>query len=74
MYVERMRQDWQHTAFATAYLLEVNRGKKGRPIKPEDLNPMEAGGKTKKSGGIPLNSPEGFQALYAISQQCQPRR
>jgi hypothetical protein len=74
MYTERLRQDGQHTAFITAYLIEVNRSsKKTKQVRPEDLNPMEVGNKGSKGKGIPLNSEEGFLALYQIAKLCQRR-
>jgi hypothetical protein len=71
MYVERLRQDWQHTSFQVAALLEVNRDpKKGSKVLPDSLNPMEQGSTNSKvvKKGIPLNTPEGFAALQQVSQ------
>lgn len=73
MWSERMRQDWQHTSTIAAYLIEVNRTSKGKKVTPDDLNPMEAGGK-KRSAGIPLNSPEGFAALKSVASQWRPKQ
>lgn len=72
MWAERMRKDWQHTSFIAAYLIEVNRGKKGRPVEPDSLNPMESPhGSSGK--GVPLHSPEGRRIAKAVSDQWQPQ-
>lgn len=65
MWAERMRQDWQHTSFLAAYLIEVNKAKKGKQITPDQLNPMETG---RRGPGIPLGSQEGFHALQSIAK------
>lgn len=68
MWAERMRLDWQHTSVLAAYLIDVNRAKKGRPTDPDKLNPMEATNGAKKSTeGVKLNSIDGFRALASIS-------
>ncbi len=71
MWSERMRQDWQHTSCLAAYLIEVNRGKKGKPTDPDHLNPMES--TSQQTTGIPLNSELGFQTLKAVAEQWQNR-
>lgn len=38
----RGRECWNHTASIMAVLINVNRGKNDRAVKPSDLNPYEA--------------------------------
>ena len=64
MWTERMRQDWQHTSAILSMLFNVNSTSKSKQKSPDDMNPMERGS---KSGGIPLNSEEGFQALASVA-------
>lgn len=55
MFVEHERAAWQHTSFAVAYMLEVNRDrKKGKPIPANKLNPWESTGDN--STGIKLTA------------------
>ncbi|NBB84208.1 MAG: hypothetical protein GVY28_12490 [Alphaproteobacteria bacterium] len=36
------RSAWNHTASMIATLINVNRGKKGRPVKVKDIHPHES--------------------------------
>ena len=68
MWAEKMRLDWGYASTISAYIMESQRSKKGKQLMPDHINPMTAGGKTgRKSGGIPLNSPEGFRALQKVA-------
>ncbi len=70
MWAERMRQDWQHTAAIVAMVHNVNTSSKAKQKNADENNPMERGGK--KSGGIPLNTSEGFQALASVAGKWRP--
>jgi hypothetical protein len=37
----RLRERWNHTASILAVILNVNRGKNDRAVKPSELNPYE---------------------------------
>lgn len=69
MWAERMRMDWQHTSVLATYTIEANRGKKGKPMDPDSINPMES---AQHSTGIPLNSPMAGEAMKAIAGSWRP--